>query len=103
MPQDTQAVQVKYFNENTRHRLDICRCIISINSTYVMLYGYLYSASRRRLFRGTLSVTGKWKEKSSNYVGTQMMFPVASHFGVQEEYHSKVQDLQKATTANARF
>src|SRR6218665_946953 len=26
---------------------------------YVMLYGYLYSASRRRLFRGALSVTGR--------------------------------------------
>jgi len=30
---------------------------------YVMLYGYLYSASHNRLFRGALSVTGKWKEK----------------------------------------
>ena len=30
---------------------------------YVMLYGYLYSASHRRLFRGALSVTGRWKEK----------------------------------------
>ena len=59
-----------------------------------MLYGYLYSASRRRLFRGALSVTGRLKEKSSNYVGTQMIFPVASHSGVQEEYHSKVQDPQ---------
>jgi len=33
-------------------------------------------------------------EKSSNYVGTQMIFHVASHSRVQEEYHSKVQDPQ---------
>src|SRR6218665_3621038 len=61
---------------------------------YVMLYGYLYSASRRRLFRGALSVTDRGKEQSSNYVETQVMSPVASHSGVQEEYHSKVQDPQ---------
>ena len=59
-----------------------------------MLCGYLYNASRRRLFRGALSMTGRWKEKSSNYVGTQVIFPVASHSGVHEEYHSKVQDPQ---------
>jgi len=28
----------------------------------VMLYGYLWSTSHRRLFRGALSVTGRWKE-----------------------------------------
>jgi len=27
-----------------------------------MLYGYFYSASHRMLFRGPLSVTGRWKE-----------------------------------------
>src|SRR6218665_2729195 len=31
----------------------------SVLLCYVMLYGYLYSASRRRLFRGALSVTGR--------------------------------------------
>ena len=44
-----------------------------------MLYGYLYSASRRRLFRGALNVTGRWKEKSSNCVGMQMIFPIAAN------------------------
>jgi len=29
---------------------------------YVMLYGYLYSTSRRWLFRGAFSMTGRWKE-----------------------------------------
>ena len=29
---------------------------------YVVLYGYLYGASHRRLFRGAFSVAGKWKE-----------------------------------------
>jgi len=28
------------------------------------------------------------------HVGMQVIFPVASHSGVQEEYHSKVQDPQ---------
>jgi len=57
-----------------------------------MLYGYLYSASHRRLFKDALCVTGRWKERSSNYVGDQVISPVASHSGVQEECHSKVQD-----------
>ena len=48
--------------------------------------GNLYSASDRRLFRGALSVTDRWKEKSSNYVVTQLIFPI-----VQEECHSRVQ------------
>jgi len=63
-------------------------------SCYVVLYGYLYSAYRRRLFRGALSVTGRFKETSINYVGTQVIFHVASDSGVREEYHSKVQDPQ---------
>jgi len=66
------------------------RTIENISICYVMLYGYLYSASCRRLFRGTLSMTGRWKEKSSNYYGRRWY----SHSGVQEEYHSKVQDPQ---------
>ena len=71
-----------------------CYCVCYM--LYVMLYGYFYSASRRRLFRGALNVTGRWKEYSSNYVGTQMIFPVASHSGVQQEYHSKVLDTMGA-------
>src|SRR6218665_1738312 len=59
---------------------------------YVMLYGYLYSASRIRLFRGALS--RQVKKVFKLRIGTQMIFPVASHSGVQEEYHSKVQDPQ---------
>ena len=55
---------------------------------YVMLlYGHLYSASHRRLFIGALSVTGRWKEGSSNYVETQVISPVASNSGVQKECH----------------
>ena len=58
---------------------------------YVMLlYGYLNSASHRRLFIGALSVTGRWKEGSSNYVDTQVISPVASNSGVQKECHSRV-------------
>jgi len=41
-----------------------------------------------------LSAWQAGEKKSSNYVATQMIFPVASHSGVQEEYHSKVQDPQ---------
>jgi len=52
-----------------------------------MLYGYFY----RRLFRDSLSMTGMWK-KSSNCEEMQVISPVASHSGVQEECHSRVQD-----------
>jgi len=41
---------VVIFHVQTRQSVLLC---------YVMLYGYLYSASRRRLFRGALSVTGR--------------------------------------------
>ena len=41
-----------------------------------------------------LSAWQAGEKKSSNYAGTQMICPVASHSGVQEEYHSKVQDPQ---------
>ena len=34
------------------------------------------------------------KKRSSNYVGTHVIFPLASQFGVQEEYNPKVQDPQ---------
>ena len=57
-----------------------------------LLCGYLYITSHRRLFRGALSMTGRWKERSSNNVETQVISPVASHSGVQEERHSRVQD-----------
>ena len=67
---------------------------------YVMLYGYLYSASHRTLFRGALSVTGRWKEKSSNYVGTQVIPPVSSHSIVQEACHSRVQGPQQQRPAS---
>ena len=40
-------------------------------------------------------MTGRRKEKSSNYVWSQVIFSVASHSGVQEECHSKVQDPQQ--------
>ena len=39
-------------------------------------------------------MTDRRKEKSSNYVGTPVILPVASHTGVQEEYYSKLQDPQ---------
>src|SRR6218665_1695586 len=59
---------------------------------YVILYSYLYSASHRRIFRGALSVTGRWQEKFSNYEETQVISPISSYSGVQEESHSRVQD-----------
>ena len=37
-------------------------------------------------------MTGRRKEKNSNYVEKRVISPVAAHSGVQEEYHSKVQD-----------
>jgi len=52
----------------------------------------LYSASQRRLLRDPLSVTSRRKERSSNYVETQVVSALASHSGVQEECHSKVQE-----------
>src|SRR6218665_2341973 len=60
-----------------------------------MLHGYLYSASHRRLFRGALGMTGRRKEEPSNYVETRVISPVASHSGVQDECHSRVQDPQQ--------
>jgi len=60
---------------------------------YVIWLRYLYSASHWRLSRIALSVTGRWKERSSNFVETQVIVLVASHSRVQEECRSRVQDL----------
>jgi len=58
-----------------------------------MLCGYLYSAPNRKLLSGALDIReGRWKEKFSNYIETQVISPVASHSGVQEECHSRVKD-----------
>jgi len=57
-----------------------------------MLYGYLYSASQSMLFRGAVSVTSRWKERSSNYIEIQVISPVASNSGVKEECHSRALD-----------
>jgi len=37
-------------------------------------------------------MTGRRKEEPSNYVEMQVISPVASHSGVQDECHSRVQD-----------
>ena len=44
--------------------MEICRKPHLGTQCYVMLYGYLYSASRRRLFRGALSVAQAGEKKS---------------------------------------
>ena len=57
--------------------------------------GYLYNASHERLFRGALSVAKQVKRKVFKlhvHTETQVISPAASHFGVQEECYSKVQD-----------
>lgn len=51
-------------------------------------------APRGKLFRGTLSVTGPWKEKSSGLEEMHVM-SMENHTPeceLQEEYHSKVRD-----------
>ena len=57
-----------------------CVTLCYVMLYYVMLcyvYGYLYSAPHRRLFRGALSVTGRCKEKSSRYEQTHIISSVA--------------------------
>jgi len=63
-----------------------------------MVYGYLYSASHRKQFRGALSVTGRKGIVQVNRTVLKLRrdggdIPLASHSGVQEEEgHSRVQD-----------
>ena len=62
------------------------------NFGYVILYGYFYSASHRRLFSVALSMTSMYKEKFSNCEGTQVISHVPSHSRVQEKFHSRAHD-----------
>jgi len=56
-------ISIRKFNEYVY--VHVCMLVLYVHvkkaafPQYVMLYGYLYSASHRRLFRDALSVTGR--------------------------------------------
>src|SRR6218665_1502283 len=73
--------------------VELCVCVCVCVLCYVMLYGYLYSASHSIGYSEALSASQAGEKKSSNYMyaETHVTSPVASHSGVQEECHSRVQ------------